>query len=124
MCTEAEYRALAAATSELIWISSLLREIGFPLTSPPRLFRDNIGATYLTASPIFHTRSRHLEIEFHFVRDLVSQRKLEVCYISSEDQVADLFTKSLSKGKFLKHRDKLLVRSPPIRLKGSDKDNI
>lgn len=71
---ESEYHALATTTSELLWLLSLLKEIGFSPPQPPRLWCDNIGATYLTSSPIFHTRSCHLEIEFHFVRDPVAKK--------------------------------------------------
>ena len=94
--TEAEYKAVANASSELIWINSLLRELSISLPAPI-LWCDNIGATYLSANPMFHARMKHIEIDFHFVREQVAARRLLVCIISSHDQTADLLTKALPK---------------------------
>jgi histone deacetylase 1/2 len=92
--TEAEYKAMANATAEMIWIQSLLRELG--IKSPPaaRLWCDNIGATYLSANPMFHARTKHIEIDYHFVRERVAQKLLHVWLIGTNDQVADGFKKS------------------------------
>ena len=93
--TEAEYKALANATTELIWIEALLHELGVKLTAIPCLWCDNLGATYLSANPVFHARTKHIEIDFHFVRERVVSKNLEIKFISSKDQVADGFTKAL-----------------------------
>jgi hypothetical protein len=76
--TEAEYKAIADATAELIWLQVLLREIGITLSRPRTLWCDNIGATYLSANPNFHRRSKHVEVDYHFVRERVSTRQLDV----------------------------------------------
>jgi hypothetical protein len=76
--TEAEYKAIVDATAELIWLQVLLREIGITLSRPPTLWCDNIGATYLSTNPIFHQRSKHVEVDYHFVRERVSTRQLDV----------------------------------------------
>lgn len=62
------------AMAELIWVQSLLRELGISLSQPPFLWRDNLGATYLAASPVFHARANHIEIDFHFVHERVANR--------------------------------------------------
>jgi hypothetical protein len=93
--TEAEYKALANATTELIWVESLLRELGVRLTERPCLWCDNLGATFLSANPVFHARTKHIEIGFHFIRERVARRQLDIKFISSKDQVADGFTKAL-----------------------------
>lgn len=69
---EHEYKALANATIELMWIRSLLKELGVFLKSPPTLYCDNIGATYLTSNPIYHGHTKHIEIDYHFVRHRVA----------------------------------------------------
>jgi histone deacetylase 1/2 len=93
--TEAEYKALANATAELIWVEALLRELGVKLQQKPCLWCDNLGATYLSVNPVFHARTRHTEIDFHFVRERVASNRLDIRFISSKDQVADGFTKDL-----------------------------
>jgi histone deacetylase 1/2 len=95
--TEAEYKALANGTAEAMWIQSLLRELHVPQPRPPVLWCDNLGATYLTANPVFHARTKHIEVDFHFVREKVAQGALDVRFVSSADQVADAFTKPSTK---------------------------
>lgn len=87
--TEAEYKALADATAEMMWVQKLLAELKVPHPPAARLWCDNIGATYLTANPVFHARTKHIEIDFHFVRERVAQGLLEVRFVNSEDQLAD-----------------------------------
>jgi histone deacetylase 1/2 len=94
--TEAEYKSLANATAEVMWIQTLLDELGVSQSKVAILWCDNIGATYLSANPVFHARTKHIEVDYHFVRERVAQRLLDIRFISSGDQVADGFTKSLS----------------------------
>ncbi|GJY98127.1 putative RNA-directed DNA polymerase [Tanacetum coccineum] len=67
--TEAEYKALADTVAELTWLQALLHELGIRSSSTPILWCDNLGATYLLANPIFHARTKHVEIDYHFVRE-------------------------------------------------------
>jgi hypothetical protein len=97
--TEAEYKALANATTEVIWVQSVLAELGINLSRSPCLWCDNLGATYITTNPRFYGRTKHIEIDFYFVRERVARRQLDVRFISSADQVADGFTKSLPASK-------------------------
>ena len=85
---------MANATTEIIWVQSLLREL--EIQSPPtaRLWCDNIGATYLSANPVFHARTKHIEIDYYFVRERVIKKQLQVKLVPSKDQIADGFTKS------------------------------
>jgi hypothetical protein len=107
--TESEYRTLATTTVELIWLQSLLRELGLFLSTPPTLWCDNIGATYLSANPAFHARTKHIEIDFHFVRDKVAAKTLDVRFISSKDNLADIFTKPTASPHFFTMRSKLHI---------------
>jgi histone deacetylase 1/2 len=100
--TEAEYKAIANATAEVTWIQSLLKELGLKHGRAPTLWCDNLGATFLTANPMFHARTKHIEIDFHFVREKVSAGALQVRFISSADQIADIFTKALPRDAFVR----------------------
>ena len=77
-------------------MKSLLSELLVPLQLPLTLFLDNLGATYLSANPVFHSRLKHLAIDYHFVCDLVQSFKLRVVHVSVGNQLADALTKSLS----------------------------
>ena len=93
--TEAEYKALANATAEIIWVQSMLKELGIKSKQAPCLWCDNLGATYLSANPVFHARTKHIEIDFHFVRERVARKQLDIRFVHSSDQIADGFTKAL-----------------------------
>jgi hypothetical protein len=113
--TEAEYKAMANATSEMIWIQSLLRELGVKSHPAARLWCDNIGATYLSANPVFHARTKHIEIHYHFVRERVAQKLLDVRFIGTNDQIANGLTKPLPIWKLELFRNNLnLGRSPSL----------
>jgi histone deacetylase 1/2 len=77
-------------------VQSLLNELGVPQDRTTCLWCDNIGATYLSANPVFHARTKHIEVDYHFVRERVARRLLDIRFIPSGDQLADGFTKSLS----------------------------
>jgi hypothetical protein len=72
-----------------------LIELGVKVHRTSALWCDNLGATYLSANPVFHARAKHIEIDFHFVCERVMRKQLHVRFISSRDQVADGFTKAL-----------------------------
>jgi histone deacetylase 1/2 len=93
--TEAEYKSVANATAEIMWVQKLLEELGVKTPKAARLWCDNIGATYLSANPVFHARTKHIEVDYHFVRERVAQKLLSIQYVSTGDQVADGFTKPL-----------------------------
>ena len=98
---------MANATAETVWLEALLAELGIKLQEPPCLWCDNLGATYLSANPVFHARAKHIEIDFHFVRERVAQKLLNIWFISSGDQVADGFTKPVSAVKLKEFRANL-----------------
>lgn len=117
--TEAEYRALATSASELTWISSVLCDLRVPQPQTAVLRCDNLSAVDLCANPVLHNRSKHFDVDYHYVRERVALGVLEVQHISAAYQLADIFTKSLPRRVFQDLRNKLNVRHPPtIRLRG------
>ena len=105
--TKAEYKALANATAEMMWVQKLLTELKVPHPPAARLWCDNLGAKYLSANPVFHARTKHIEIDFHFVRETVAQGLLDIQFIHTGDQVADGLTKALPVVKLMKFRSNL-----------------
>ncbi|KAH9762091.1 retrovirus-related pol polyprotein from transposon RE1 [Citrus sinensis] len=114
---ESEYQALAMAAAEVLWIRSLLTEIGLTLSSIPIIWCDNQSAAALASNPKFHSRTKHIELDVHFIREKVAAQCLKVQYISSSEQTADILTKALSYHPFLYLRDKLNLTSS-VELEG------
>uniref|UniRef100_A0A2N9FFC2 Reverse transcriptase Ty1/copia-type domain-containing protein n=1 Tax=Fagus sylvatica TaxID=28930 RepID=A0A2N9FFC2_FAGSY len=107
--TESEYRALATASAEVCWIRTLLKELGIYLSQPPTLWCDNVSALAIASNPVFHARTKHIEVDFHFIRERVLRKDLVVKFVSTIDQLADIFTKSLPTQRFLDLQRNLTV---------------
>ncbi|GJS66227.1 ribonuclease H-like domain-containing protein [Tanacetum coccineum] len=110
---EAEYRGVANAVAETCWIRNLLRELHTPLSSATIVYCDNVSVVYLSSNPVQHQRTKHIEIDIHFVRDLVVTGQVRVLHIPSRFQYADIFTKGLPSALFDKFRGSLSVRCIP-----------
>lgn len=111
--TEAEYRSVANTATELSWVCSLLTELGVTLTATPTVYCDNVGATYLSANPVFHSKMKHLALDFHFVRNNVQSGALRVTHVSTKDQLADALTKPLPRTRFHELINKIGVTNLP-----------
>jgi hypothetical protein len=83
--TEAEYKSMANATAELMWLHALLRELHVSFPTSAHLWCDNMGAKYLSSNPIFHGHMKHIKVDYHFIRDQVMKRLLDVRFISTHD---------------------------------------
>jgi hypothetical protein len=105
--TETEYKTLANATAELMWVETLLKELRIHGPPAARIWCDNIGATYLIVNSVFHGRTKYVEVDFHFVRERVADKLPDVRIISTDDQVADGFTKPLTTKKLVSFRSNL-----------------
>jgi hypothetical protein len=116
--TESEYRALAHVAAEIAWIQALLDEMEFPLQSIAITWCENMSAKSLASNPVYHARTKHIELDVHYVRDAVLQNKLKVHYVPSSDQIANCMTKSLCSSTFQMFRGKLGVSTLPSRLRG------
>lgn len=93
-------RSVANTAAELIWVCSLLTELGVTLTTTPTVYCDNVGATYLSANPVFHSKMKHLALDFHFVRNNVQSSALRVTHVSTKDQFTDALAKPLPRTRF------------------------
>lgn len=109
---------MAYTAAELIWITHLLQQLHALPYVRPTLLCDNKSALFLTQNPVSHKRAKHIELDYHFIRELVSSGKLHTKFVSSKLQVADIFTKSLPRHQFEFFRDLLTIGPPPFRLKG------
>jgi histone deacetylase 1/2 len=107
--TEAEYRSLAQATADVLWVQTLLKELTVPFITPT-IYCDNQSAVLLAHNPILHSRTKHMEIDLFFVREKVIAKQLTVVHIPGTEQLADLLTKPISTDKFLLMRTKLNVK--------------
>lgn len=111
--TEAEYRSIANTTSEIRWICNLLTELGITLSTPPVVYCDNLGAIFLCANHVFHTRMKHVALDYHFIHGQIQRGMLRVSHVNTKDQLADALTKPLSRAQFHNLRIKIGVASPP-----------
>ena len=92
---KSEYMALCQATKEAVWLKGLLSDLGIDLRSPLIIFADSQGAISLAQNPVFHPRSKHIAIQFHFTREQVKRQRITLKYISTKSMITDALTKSL-----------------------------
>ena len=108
---EAEYIALANTAQEAAWLKRLVNEICKKLVETIVLYEDNQSAIHIAKNPQFHGRIKHIDIKYHYIRDQISRGNIELIYCQSNDMVADMLTKELSKLQFEKLRYKAGVKS-------------
>ena len=94
---EAEYVALSMATQEVIWLCRLLVDFGITMDSATTIYEDNQGAIALSRNPKYHNRTKHIDVNFHFTRERVASKEIDICYCPTEHNVADIMTKGLGK---------------------------
>jgi hypothetical protein len=97
---EAEYMAISAATQEILWIRQLLNEITFIQNQPTLLYIDNQAAIAISENDTHHSRTKHIDIRHHFIRDAIKDNTVKVKWINSQNQLADILTKGLGKLRF------------------------
>lgn len=119
---KAEYKALAYATSEVIWTQSLLSELQVQLNTTPVMWCDNQGAIALAYNPVYHDKTKHVELDIHFIRDKVAAKSIEVNYVPSKDQPANILTKALTFKQFNYLHNKLNVYPRHFSLRGDVSD--
>ena len=115
---EAEYRGVANAVAEACWLRQLMAELHRPLLRATVVYCDNISAIYLSTNPVQHQRTKHVEIDLHFVRERVAFGDVRVLHVPTSSQYADIFTKGLPSNIFTEFRSSLNVRLAPALTAG------
>lgn len=107
---EAEYRGVANALAETCWLRNLLLELHIPMKKATLIFCDNVSSVYLSSNPVKHQRTKHVELDLHFVREKVALGEVKVLHVPSAYQYADIFTKGLPTSLFNNFKDSLTVK--------------
>ena len=104
---EAEYRAISHTASEMLWVRSLLRDLGIDVSTHMQMFCDNQAAIFITNNPVFHERTKHIEVDCHFIRDLLMRKQIAIPYVRFNDQLGDTLMKPLARASFQRMSFKL-----------------
>ncbi len=117
--TEAEYRGATMAACEVAWLRKLLGDLGLHVDRHVVIYCDNLSSIQLARNPVFHARTKHIEVHYHFIREMVLAGEIDITYVSTEDQVADIFTKVLGAEKHRRLHSMLGVMELELNLRGS-----
>jgi hypothetical protein len=109
---ESEYVAATHAAKELIWLCRLKGDLSAPATESTTLFCDNQAAVRLTEADNYHARTKHIDIRYHFIRDVVAGGKVALVYCPTDDMTADILTKALPRWKVARHSLALGISRP------------
>ena len=108
---ESEYYAAGMAAMDAVWLKQLLKDLGMPVTKPIRIGEDNKSCIEHAKNPTNHSRMKHIEIKWHYTRELVERKTIELYYINTHRNVSDMLTKSLSRDVFLGFRTKQMAET-------------
>src|SRR6266481_6210098 len=97
---EVEYIAANSVTRDAVWLRELLTQLGFPQKNPANLFVDNQSTIQLANNPEFHQRSKHVDIKYHYIHDIIMCGDIYIHWCHTSEQTANIFTKSLDSKKF------------------------
>lgn len=114
---ESKYRAMALCSTEIKWVNYLLGELRIEVERVPMILSDSTNAAAITANPVYHSRTKHFEIDLHFLKDKVTKGDYEINYIASKDQIADMLTKPLPYYKFICFKNKLKAINKTLSLR-------
>nr|CAN79295.1 hypothetical protein VITISV_005379 [Vitis vinifera] len=113
---ESEYRAMSLACSKIIWLRALLAELDFSETDPTPLHADNTSVIQITANPAYHERTKHIEVDCHSIRAAFEARVITLPHISTDLQIADIFTNTLPHHRYCLQSSKLMLVDQPASI--------
>lgn len=122
--SESEYRAMASAAAEVTWMVRLLNELGLTNLQPVTLHCDNQSAIHIAKNPVFHERTKHIDIDCHFTREKVLEGLIQLTYLPTKSQLADVFTKILPSAQFNELLSKLGLFTPQPSLRGDVESSV
>jgi hypothetical protein len=105
---EAEYIVVGHCCAQLLWMRQTLRDYGYKLSKVP-LLCDNESAICMADNPVEHSRTKHIDIQYHFLRDHQQKGDIKIAYVNTQNQIADIFTKPLDEKNFSKLRNELNI---------------
>jgi hypothetical protein len=114
--TESEYRAMSAACSEIVWLRGLLAELGFSQSDSTPLHADNTSAIQIAANPVYHERTKHIEVDCHSIREALDTRVISLPHVSTDLQIADVFTKAMTRQRHQFLVGKLMLLDRPTSI--------
>jgi hypothetical protein len=114
--TESEYRAMSTACSEIVWLRWLLAELGFSQSDSTPLHADNTSAIQIAANPVYHERTKHIEVDCHSIREALDNRVISLPHVSTTLQIADVFTKAMTRQRHQFLVGKLMLLDRPTSI--------
>ncbi len=120
---EAEYKGAVIVACEVVWLQELFSNLGQSVDAPVVIYCDNISSILLANNLVYHARTKHIEVHYHFIREKVLAKEIDLIHVSTKNQVADIFTKALSTDKLKKFRKMLSVLEVDLSLRGSVEDS-
>jgi hypothetical protein len=100
--TKVEYKGAIIVACELVWLQKLLSDLGQSMDAPVVIYYDNINSILLVNNLVYHVRTKHIEVQYHFIREKILAKEIDFIHVNTEDQVADIFTKALGTNKLRK----------------------
>jgi hypothetical protein len=117
--TEAEYKGVVIVACEVVWLQKLLLDLGQSMNALVVIYCDNISSILLANNPVYHARTKHIEVHYYFIREKVLAKEIDLIHVNIENQVANIFTKALGTDKLKKFRKMLGVLEVDLNLRGS-----
>jgi hypothetical protein len=110
---ESEYVAAAINCTQVLWMKQMLKDFGITFEEPVVIHYDNTSTINMSKNPIMHSKTKHISIKYHMIREKVAEKEVKLEYISTKEQIVDIFTKPLPKETFEYLKDFLGVKTPP-----------